>query len=242
MAFYIVKFIFRIAAFAIMIGIYINDREKLYRYSITPIWEKINFMHVMWAVFMVLMISHIFPTRIISMGAGKIKKSNYIPIANYSEAELMKYVHNENKKSWNCMIWWIVGNAAIGILYYLHVISESELILITGFYFISDYVCILVFCPFQSFGHKARCCVNCRIYDWGHFFMFTPMLFIQNFFSQSLFIMGTVVIVHWEYLWLHHPERFWAGSNAALSCLNCHDKTCKIKKPVTKMIMSFFKK
>lgn len=241
MRFYLLKFAFRLTAFGIMIYLYIKDKNVFYEYTVTPITEKPNFMHFMWAIFMCLMVSHIFPTKIISMGAGKIKKSNFNPISNYSENELLKFVHNENKKAWQSMIVWLIGNAVIGLLYFLNIIGKPELLLITGFYFISDYICILIFCPFQTFGQKDRCCVNCRIYDWGHFFMFTPMLFLNSFYGWTLFAMGSVVIIHWEYLWTKYPERFWFGSNQTLSCANCKDKTCTVKKDVTKQFRKIFK-
>lgn len=241
MRFYLFKFSLRIIAFGIMIALYIRDKAIFYQYTVTSITEKFNFMHFMWMIFMCLMISHIFPTKVISMGAGKIKKSNFVPIENYSESELLRFVHNENKKAWKSMIVWLIGNAVIGMLYFLNIIGKPELLLIVGFYFISDYICILIFCPFQTFGQKDKCCVNCRIYDWGHFFMFTPMLFIRSFYSWSLFFMGAVVIIHWEYLWTNYPERFWYGSNRTLSCAVCKDKTCTMKKDVTKHLLCFFK-
>ena len=80
----------------------------------------------------------------------------------------------------------------------------------------------------EGFEEKNKCCVNCRIYDWGHFMMFTPMLFIQNFFSWSLFFTSLVVLIHWEIVYAKYPERFWSGSNKTLQCQNCKDKTfCK---------------
>ena len=236
MAFYLVKFAMRLSAFGIMIWLYIRDKERFYRYTITSVKDGFNFMHLMWAVFMGLMILHLFPTKILSMGAGKSRKANYTPVPNYSETELMSFVHKENVKAWRCMICWIAGISVIGILYYTGVLGKPELLLITGFFFVCDYICILIFCPFQTFGQKDRCCVNCRIYDWGHFFMFTPMLFIDTLYSRSLFFMGTAVIIHWELLWTNHPERFWYGSNQILSCKNCHDKTCRIKQAIKRSV------
>lgn len=240
MRFYFLKFAFRLTAFGIMIWLYIKDKHKFYKYTTANIKDEINFMHIMWAVFMILMILHLIPPKFISMGGGKKRAVNFKMIPNYSESELLKFIHNENVKAWRSMLTWLAGNAVIGVLYFLKLIGNPELLLITGFYFISDYICILIFCPFQTFGQKDRCCVNCRIYDWGHFFMFTPMLFIRTFYSWSLFFMGAAVIIHWEYMWTKHPERFWYGSNQTLSCANCKDKTCAIKKDVTKQIKKIF--
>lgn len=65
--------------------------------------------------------------------------------------------------------------------------------------------------------------------------MFTPMLFIQNFFSWSLFFTSVVVLIHWELVYAKHPERFWHGSNQNLQCAHCKDKTCWYKKQVAAM-------
>ncbi|MCR4888833.1 MAG: hypothetical protein K5979_06615 [Ruminococcus sp.] len=242
MRFYLVKFAFRIIAFIIMLSLYLTDRERFYEYTVTPVTKGLNFMHIMWCVYMGLMILHIFPGKVMSMGAGKIRRAYYVPVEGYSEEKLLKYVQNENRKAWKVMLFWIFANGIFGILYYTGIIGKPELVLLTTFYFLSDYICILIFCPFQTFGQKDRCCVACRIYDWGHFFMFTPMLFIGTFYSQTLFWMGTAVIVHWEVMFTMHPERFWDGSNQAIRCANCNDKTCTVKRQVTRNILDFLKK
>lgn len=241
MVFYILKFIFRLSIFGTMIFLYAKDKVKFFQYTLAPIKDGINFMHFTWAVFMGLMISHLFPTKYHSMGAGKSLYSNYTPVQDFRQSELLEFVHNENMKSWKSMIVWLSGNSVVGVLYFCGIIGKPELLLLTGFYFVCDYICILIFCPFQTFGQKDRCCVNCRIYDWGHFFMFTPMLFIQSFYCMSLFAMGAVVIIRWEYLWTKYPERFWYGSNKNLNCINCKDRTCPIKKSVTRQIKKFFR-
>ena len=76
---------------------------------------------------------------------------------------------------------------------------------------------------------KNKCCVNGRIFDWGHFMMFTPMLFIKSFFSWSLFFTSQVVLIRWELIYAKYPERFWSGSNTKLNCEKCNDKICKFK-------------
>ncbi|MBR3970835.1 MAG: hypothetical protein IKJ87_07125 [Ruminococcus sp.] len=227
---YFIKFILRITAFIIMIWLYIRDKNAFYQYTITSPMNEFNFMHLMWLIFIGLMTLHLFPSKLLSMGAGKSCKSNFTPVQNYSEADLLTFVQNENKKAWRCMLCWLLGNAAIGLLYYCGIIGKPEILLISGFFFICDYICILIFCPFQTFGMKNRCCVNCRIYDWGHFMMFTPMLFLGTFYSLPLFFMSCAVIIHWEVKWTNHPERFWYGSNQILSCKNCRDKTCQLKR------------
>ena len=56
--------------------------------------------------------------------------------------------------------------------------------------------------------------------------MFAPLGFIPGFFTRSLAVLAAVIWVIWELSVLLHPERFWAGSNAALTCAACTDKLC----------------
>lgn len=237
---YLIKFAMRLSAFAVMIYLYIRDKKQFFKYTTASVKDGINFMHIMWCVFMGLMILHLIPAGFLSMGACKCRKSSYVSNPDYSEYELLKFVHDENIKAMRSMICWLVGLGIIGTLYFMGILGKPELILLVGFFFICDYICILIFCPFQTFGLKDRCCVNCRIYDWGHFFMFSPMVFIDTFYSRSLFYMGTAVLVHWEFIWTNHPERFWFGSNQTLNCKNCTDKTCQIKKLVKTISKNIF--
>ena len=133
------------------------------------------------------------------------------------------------------MLVWLIGNFIVGILHLVGFLDASDLLMLTVFYFLCDYICILFYCPFQSGIMKNKCCVNCRIFDWGHFMMFTPMLFIKSFFSWSLFVTSFIVLIHWEIIYAKHPERFWSGSNQVLQCRNCKDKTCQIKNRVRRL-------
>ena len=181
---------------------------------------------------MCIMLFHLLPakTQARTMAWLKMKEENYEPVENYDELELLRFVQEQNKKAWTVMLVWLIFNALWAFLYLNDIIEESELFLLSAFYFLSDYICILFYCPFQSSIMKNKCCVNCRIYDWGHFMMFTPMLFIKNFFCWSLFFTAVVVLIKWEITYTKHPERFWEGSNQNLKCANCKDKTCQYKK------------
>lgn len=232
---YMIKFLIRLAIFIGIFTMYVTDKEFLFQF-ITHKFTfgiseyGINILHVLWFVFMVMMLSHLFPRGVVTMALGKAKPQLYVEEKGYSHYELLKYVQDMNLKAWIVMLGWLCGNAIWGILYLFHVIDSADLLMLTVFYFLCDYICILFFCPFQTFIMKNKCCVNCRIYDWGHFMMFTPMLFIKNFFSWSLFFTSLVVLLHWEIVYAKHPEQFWEGSNQRLQCRNCKDKTCKVKK------------
>ncbi len=231
---YLVKFVIRIVIFIFMAVMYIKDKALMYDLMTQPVWMGITPVHVLWLVFMVMMLLHIFPPKEVTMALRKADKEKYEEQKDYSELELLKYVQDQNVKAWKVMLVWLSFNAVFGILYLFKIIDNADLLMLTVFYFLSDYICILLFCPFQTGIMKNRCCVNCRIYDWGHFMMFTPMLFIKNFFSWSLFFTSCVVLIKWEIIYAKHPERFWDGSNKTLKCANCKDKTCQIKNALKK--------
>lgn len=230
---YIFKFIFRLFVFGSVLFLYLTDKGKLTSFVTQPVSMGITPLHVLWLVFMVIMVFHLFPKDILSMALRKAEGKHYEEVAGYDRLLLYEFVQKQNERAWKVMLLWLSVNAVFGFLYLIHVMDETDLIMLTVFYFLCDYICILFFCPFQSWYMKNRCCINCRIYDWGHFMMFTPMLFIKDFFSWSLFFTSIVVLIHWEIIYTRHPERFWYGSNKTLQCASCKDKTCQIKKRVS---------
>ncbi|MGN0495759.1 MAG: hypothetical protein ACI4GW_05995 [Lachnospiraceae bacterium] len=231
MARYLIKLAIRIGIFISIFIFYILNKPEMCRVMTMNVYKGIRPIHLLWLYFMGLMLLHIFPFEKIrlTMARRKAEEKPYVPVKNYDELQLLRFVQNQNVKAWTVMLVWLLANCVIGGLYLLDILDDADLLMCTVFFFLCDYICILFFCPFQKLIMKNRCCVNCRIYDWGHFMMFTPMLFIKNFFSWSLFITSCVVLIHWEVLYAKHPERFWHGSNQNLRCVNCKDKTCQIK-------------
>ena len=236
---YIIKLIIRILIFVITAVIYLYDKEAVYQLIMMPLGQGINFMHILWFVFMVMMITHLFPKGKKTMALLKIEKEEYVPVPDYSKEELKRFVKSQNKRAMLIMVIWMAFNSIFGLLYVAGILEKADLIMLTVFYFLCDYICILFFCPFQTFIMKNKCCINCRIYDWGHFMMFTPMLWFGNFYGLSLFITACIVLIHWEIRYAKYPERFWQGSNRKLQCESCKDKTCQMKKACARAVKRF---
>ena len=228
--FYLFKFACRIAIFLCVLFFYIKDRDLMESLMTKPFWHEFTLIHLIWLVFMGIMLLHLIPNNRLSMAWKKAKETEYRPVENYSELELLRFIQKQNLGAWKVMLVWLCFNAIWGALYLFGILTSSDLLMLTVFYFLCDYICILLFCPFQKVFMKNKCCINCRIYDWGHFMMFTPMLFIKNFYSWSLFFTSLVVLIHWEITYAKHPERFWEGSNKTLQCRNCKERTCQIKR------------
>ncbi len=229
---YMWNFAMRIIIFAVVFAAYIIDKNLLMDLAMQPITLGITPMHVLWLTFMCTMILHLFPNQKLTMALRKLEEPEYRPVEKPDPVDLLRFVTNQNTKAWIVMLVWLVFNGIFGILYVFNIIATADLLMLTVFFYLCDYICILIYCPFQHLIMKNRCCVNCRIYDWGHFMMFTPMLFIRNFFSWSLFFTSCVVLLNWEITYAKHPERFYYGTNQSLQCQNCQDKICTVKKKI----------
>ena len=232
MEMYMAKLAVRVAVFIAVLAMYIYDKNMILQLLNRPLYMGVNFMHMLWFGFMAMMVSHLWPKQPFTMAC--LKSIEYRPVEDYSRLEMLEYTQRQNQKAWQVMLVWLLGNGLVGILHAVEILDNADMIMLSVFYFLCDYICILFYCPFQSHIMKNKCCVNCRIYDWGHFMMFTPMLFINSFYSLSLFFMACIVLLHWELIYARHPERFYAGSNKHLQCTHCKDKTCQIKRKLAK--------
>ena len=170
---YYIKFIMRLTVFICVLVLYLTRKQWIidilnYPFSLYFVDFKITPLHLLWAMFMGIMLLHLFPLDSLSMALRKNKKETYVEVPGYSEVELMRFVQDQNIKAWKIMLIWLSGNAVVGLFYLLKILDVADLLMLTVFYFLCDYICILFFCPFQTGIMKNKCCVNCRIYDWGH--------------------------------------------------------------------------
>ncbi len=229
----LIRFFFRAMVFVTAFYFYLTNKTILEDLVLKPFFMNFDYRQVIWAILIFGMIAHLIPLKKLTMGIRKSRADTYkAPKEVYTLESLYTYVQDMNIKAWKVMLVWLCFNAVFASLYLGNVIGEAEMILLSFFYYLSDLICVLFFCPFQSFIMKNSCCVNCRIYDWGHFMIYTPLLFIKSFYSWSLFFTACVVLIRWEFVYANHPERFWKGSNDSIRCQNCGDQLCRIKEPL----------
>ena len=183
-------------------------------------------MAVIWVAYAVEMVLRFFPSKLESMGCQKQFRRNYRP--KLAEGEKVRL--NSAKSTLMVAASWLLLNGIIGILFYTHVIDEGVLLLISLFYGACDMICILFFCPFQTWMMKNKCCGTCRIYNWDYAMMFTPLVFIRSGYTISLVALSVLLLVRWELSVCLHPEYFCEEANASLSCANCSEKLCHHKK------------
>ena len=180
---------------------------------------------VIVCIFTVEMLLRFFPSSFESMGCQKQFRRNYIPAVEGARVRLGTW-----RSTLAVALAWIGLNAIFAVLYYTSLIDGGILLLISLFYSVADMICILFFCPFQTWFMKNKCCGSCRIYNWDYAMMFTPLVFLGNPFGLVLFGIALLLLIFWEIAVLRHPERFSTASNAALSCVNCPEKLCHHKR------------
>ena len=215
----ILRSLLLIAALAAYIVSHLNGSGSMFG-GYDSVWIWIAAL----AIYAVEMVLRCFPSDYESMGCQKQFPQNYRP-TGASAPQMQPWT-----RTFAAAAAWLLLNGTIGVLYRVKLIGKDILILISLAYGVCDMICILFFCPFQTWFMKNRCCAVCRIYNWDFAMMFTPYLFIPNGYTWSLLGMSLLLLLRWEITVHRHPERFAENTNAALSCKNCEEKLCHHKK------------
>jgi hypothetical protein len=250
---YVMELALRSALLAAGIGAYLWVPEKLDVNTQFGFHAGISLINIAWLLILLSMLQKFFPQAITSIGSRKqFKKLFHLPpvekflgkdLADLSDdifnTEFFKGSKNyplllEEKRQLNkgavlILMAWSVLNLLIGALYFKGIIDRNMLVIISLFYFVSDTICVLIYCPFQKIFMKNRCCVTCRIFNWDSIMLCTPLLFIPSWFSYTLCALAIILLVRWEIIFNRHPERFSEQFNLSLRCAGCREKLCRMK-------------
>ena len=226
------KLVFRSVLFLAAVALYIRERI---RPEFTFAVEEARYywiLMVIWAVYALEMVLRFFPSPLESMGCQKQFRRNFMPVENPPPPDRGRM----DRGVVLVLLSWIGLNAAFGALYMAGVIDWGILLLVSLAYGVCDMICILFFCPFQTWMMKNKCCGSCRIYNWDYAMMFTPLLFVPAAYTWSLLGLAVLLVVKWEIQYALHPERFDEVTNAALRCENCPEKLCAHKKQLQRFL------
>ncbi len=218
------RLIYRSLLFILLLISYIRFRV----YSGETVIENLEKVPIIilitWIIFVVEMILRFFPSKYESPGCQKQFACNYKKTGN---TDII--IHDNNSTVLVALIW-IIFNGIFGALYMAGVLDDGIMILLCSFYSICDVICILFFCPFQTWLMKNKCCSSCRIYNWDYAMIFTPLFFVRKSYTWSLLILSVALLIRWEVTFYLHPERFSENTNDYLQCKNCTEKLCSHKK------------
>ncbi|MBP5187259.1 MAG: hypothetical protein J6040_09425 [Clostridiales bacterium] len=219
-----IRLAYRTVIFVLLLIFYIRFRI-FSEPTIVELVERIPaVLFVIWLVFVIEMVLRFFPSKFESPGCQKQFARNYkksgdtdISISDNNATVLVALI-------------WIVFNGVFGALHMTGILDDGIMILLCSAYSICDVICILFFCPFQTWFLKNKCCCTCRIYNWDYAMMFTPLFFVRKVYTWSLLALSVAHLVRWEITFYLHPERFSEKTNDYLKCANCTEKLCAHKK------------
>ena len=186
-----------------------------------------SLLHLLWIVWMIDMLGQLLPiSKHVALGSQKLFRQRFRPIMErINRDSLRQYIVTTTKAAFRVLLLWTALILLIGFLHRAGILSRTGVFMISVVFYVCDLICVLIWCPFRLIM-RNRCCTTCRIFNWDHLMMFTPLLFIGSFYTWSLLAVAVAVWALWEACVLLFPERFWEGSNAALQCSQCVDKLC----------------
>lgn len=224
-ALHYIKLLGRSLLFLMAVAGYIVGKIEHREGLLASFGKNTAFLTAVWLIFVGEMILRLLPSQYESMGCQKKFKRNYQPTARQADPSSIR-----NRGIVATAVVWIAANAVIGGLYLVGILDAGMMLIVSLAYSVCDMICILFFCPFQTWFMKNRCCGTCRIYNWDYAMMFTPMIFIRSFYTWSLLAVAVIVLLEWEITYKRHKEWFHEATNTNLSCANCSEKLCHHKK------------
>ena len=190
-------------------------------------FREFSALHLLWLIWMADMFLQVLPVKNrLPLGSQKLFANRFRPLRERISKDLLKkHAAQMTAAAYRVMLLWCGLIALIGLLYYWGVISKTGLFMIALFFYVCDLICVLVWCPFRLMM-KTKCCTTCRIFNWDHLMMFSPLIFAGGFYALSLVVMAILAWLVWELSAAIYPERFWEVTNTALRCSECTDKLC----------------
>jgi len=225
---YLLRFGLRVCLMAVMaVMVFTNSGEFESLDGIRCI-KRFGFLQVMWLIWMFDMFMQLIPVfGRLPLGSRKLFRRFYEELAQkLSWREVHKRLRKTHMASVLIAVIWIGLVLALGGLYRAGILGKGHMLLVSTVFYVCDLICVLFFCPFRVWFLKNRCCTTCRIFNWDHLMMFSPLIFVGGLYAISLFAMALVVFLAWEITVIIHPERFLEDTNSSLKCQNCKDVLC----------------
>ena len=228
---YTAKLAGRILVLCLCGFLYVFDRSEFDILRGMHFFERFSVLHILWIIWMIDMLWQLVPVnRRTALGSKKLFRAYYRPARGAVNKQALKaYIKDAAKSAYKVFLLWAALTAAMGVLYQRQIIDDAFLFMSAVFFYVCDLVCVLVWCPFRLIM-RSRCCTTCRIFNWDHLMMVTPLAGVRSFFCGSLVAAALFVFLLWEYRVYRYPKRFFEGTNDALKCRNCTDLLCKKKR------------
>lgn len=216
----------RTAVFLFLVIYALSDPQQF----ITDLGSSPSFLSPLTAVWLLLMLSmafRLFPSKVESLGCQKLFATRQR--ATGAEPESGE-IRKADQGALRVFLTWVAAHILVFWAHARGLVGTRFLVCLAGFYGVCDIVCILFFCPFQSWMMHNRCCTTCRIYDWDYLMMCTPLLPVGGLLAISACVLACIIFLRWEITYRHSPARFFESSNDALRCTACQEHLCQYKR------------
>ena len=230
---YMVRFVIRCIIYVISLILYIVRPAQL-EPAIDTDWlapfRSITFVHIVWVIWVIDMVMQLIPLqKHIPIGSQKNFKIHFRPILEKLKDKevIIRHIKLLTARAYKVFVLWAALIAAIGLAYHFELLKPLHLYLFAVTFYVCDLICVLFWCPFRVFIMKNKCCTTCRIFNWDHLMMFSPMLFLRSIFAWSLILLAIIVWAIWEITAIMYPERFIMHTNSRLKCSECTDRLCR---------------
>lgn len=226
---YMGRFVLRCLTLAAVTLLMLVAPEQFEILEENQFFTRFSLLHLLWFVWLCDMLTQLLPLRkpIVALGSQKSFGLHFRSALNPpSPRQIREKAIAATKRAYIVFGIWAVLILALGGLHAKKILSDLALLWISVFFYVCDLICVLFWCPFRHFIMKNRCCTTCRIFNWDHLMMFSPLIFVKGFYAQSLVVLAILVFVCWEFTAFRHPERFVESANQTLKCSACTDRLC----------------
>ncbi len=230
---YMARFVIRCIIYVLSLVLYFTVPSQ-FEIVTNPDWgaffHSFTFAHVVWIVWIIDMVAQLIPLRrYIPIGSQKNFRLHYLPaLEKVNKERFIAHIKGITVAAYKVFALWAALIIAIGILYKFRLIEGGHLYLFAVTFYVCDLICVLFWCPFRVFIMKNKCCTTCRIFNWDHLMMFSPLIYImRSFYAFSLAVVAIIIWAAWEISFLVFPERFTTLSNRSLKCSECRDRLCR---------------
>jgi hypothetical protein len=188
-----------------------------------PVTASLKTYHILWFLVALVLVRRTIPKLSRKMSSGKIFERNFLSTGKDTDRRRRGFQKTKGKAdsgAFRSGLYWVLLLLVMWMWRYAGILPDVWLYVIVLFFVFMDQFCIVVFCPFQWLIQN-KCCSTCRINNWGYCMAFSPLIFINSFWTYSIVLLSLVTVFQWEYLYFKHPERFYDIYNAKLMCKNC---------------------
>ena len=223
----------RLTVFALLVWYAVTDHAAFLQDLTVP--RLFSPVTAAWGLLMLSMVLRLFPSREEGLGCQKLYARNFRPTGAVPSRQ---EIRTADRGAVRVALLWCAANVPFLLAYWAGWLSAAAMVCLAGFYGVCDIICILFYCPFQRWLMHQRCCTTCRIYDWDHLMLCTPLLVLPGLLPRTACLLAALLFLRWEVTYRRRQERFFESSNAALRCADCPDQLCRYKRLLAAKIAS----